>query len=114
MHVCPPSLRYLLETGQRASMQAVGWLKRKIKRQITESQSGWSQKTPLEIVSATLYPSKSIFTYRKFPRIVFSQVLDISTDKDTTTSLRNLFQCSHTLIVSECLLMFRQNSVFQF
>lgn len=66
---------------------------------------------PLEIISTTLYPSKSIFTCRKFPRTVFSQVLGISTEKDTTTSWRNLFQCSPTLTVSKCFLVFRQTSM---
>lgn len=54
-------------------------------------------------------PCLSMFSYNKLPRIISNCVLTVSKDEDPTTSLNNLCQCSSTLMVKKCFLIFKLN-----
>ena len=54
-------------------------------------------------------PCQSRVTYSRLHRTASRQVLNISRDGDSTTSLGNLFQCFVTLKVSKLFLLFRWN-----
>ena len=59
--------------------------------------------------SSSPTPCQSRVTYSRLHRTLSRQVLNISREKESTTSLGNLFQGSVTLRVKKFFLMFRQN-----
>ena len=54
-------------------------------------------------------PCSSRVTHSRLPRTMSRRLLSTSKDGDSTTSLGSLCQCSATLTVTECFLMFRGN-----
>lgn len=110
MYVCPPGLWYLLETEQRALMQVMGWLKRKMDKS-NHWVTGWLESENSSLEMRVSSPTESTVFRKDRVQSGICVQLYISTGKDNTTSLRNLFQCSHTLTESKCFLMFRQNSM---
>jgi len=59
--------------------------------------------------SSSPTPCRSRVTYRRLHRALSRQVLNISREGDSTTSLGSQFQCSVTLRVKKLFLMFRRN-----
>ena len=74
---------------------------------IAESQTGCSWKWPLEVIWSA--PLLSRATYSWLSRAMSRWLLNISKDRDSTTSPSSLCQCSVTLTVEKSFLMFRWN-----
>ena len=55
------------------------------------------------------HPCRSRVTYSRLHRTLSRQVLNISREGDSTTSLGSLFQCSVALRGTKFFLMFRRN-----
>ena len=66
---------------------------------------GW--KGPQEIIKSDLSANK--VPYKRSHRLVFGQVLNISIEGDSTTTLGNRFQCSITLTIKKFFHMFVWN-----
>lgn len=78
------------------------------KEYYVKSQSGWSWKGPLEVIWVK-HPCSSRDSQSCLPRTVSRWLLlNISNNRDSTISLGNLCQCSVTLIVKKCFLMFSE------
>ena len=54
-------------------------------------------------------PCSGRVNYGRLLRVVWSQVLNISKDGDSTNSLGHLFKCWVTLMVKKCFLIFRRS-----
>lgn len=76
----------------------------------TVSQSGWGWKEPLEFTWYN-YSAQAGSPRARLSRTISRWLWNISRDGDSRTNLGSLCQCSVTLTVKICFLMFRQNLV---